>query len=133
MPKILIVEDNELNRDMLGRRLLRRGYSVCTAVDGPSGVSAAALEMPDLILMDISLGQMDGWEATRLIRAAPATAGIPVIALTARAFATDRERSLQAGCTDFDTKPVDLARLIGKIEACLAGAPRTRAEAAVRS
>lgn len=123
MPKVLIVEDNELNRDMLGRRLVRRGFSVCTAVDGPSGVAAAARERPDLILMDISLGHMDGWEATRLIRADPATAGIPVIALTARAFETDRERSLQAGCDDFDTKPVDLVRLIGKIEACLAAAP----------
>lgn len=116
MHKILLVEDNEMNRDMLGRRLQRRGYSICFAVDGPSGVAMARTEQPDLILMDIALGDMDGWEATRLIKGDPATACIPVIALTAHALASDRERSVAVGCVDFDTKPVDLPRLLGKIE-----------------
>lgn len=120
MSKILLVEDNELNRDMLGRRLQRRGYTVCFAVDGASGVRMAGSEAPDLILMDIALGEMDGWEATRLIKADPATAGIPIVALTAHALASDRAKSIEVGCADFDTKPVDLARLLGKIEGCLA-------------
>lgn len=123
MADILLVEDNEMNRDMLGRRLERRGYSVVFAIDGPSGVAAAEQELPDLILMDIALGEMDGWEATRRIKANPKTAAIPVIALTAHALASDRERSVQVGCSDFDTKPVDMPRLLRKIEACLAANP----------
>lgn len=119
MAKILLVEDNELNRDMLGRRLQRRGYTVCFAVDGPTGVAMADREQPDLILMDIALGEMDGWEATRRIKGNPKTTGIPIVALTAHALASDRAKSVEVGCADFDTKPVDLARLLGKIEACL--------------
>ncbi|MDA1098152.1 MAG: response regulator [Proteobacteria bacterium] len=119
MPKILLVEDNEMNRDMLGRRLLRRGYSMCFAVDGPVGVAMAASEKPDLILMDIALGEMDGWEATRRIKANPEIAGIPIIALTAHALATDLAKSIEAGCADFDTKPINLPRLLEKIKACL--------------
>jgi CheY-like chemotaxis protein len=119
MPKILLVEDNEMNRDMLGRRLQRQGFSICFAVDGPSGIAMAASEIPDLILMDIALGEMDGWEAIRQIKANAATAKIPIIALTAHALASDRDKSVVAGCADFDTKPVDLARLLGKISACL--------------
>jgi len=119
MSKILLVEDNEMNRDMLGRRLQRNGFSVCVAVDGPSGVTMAASEIPDLILMDVALGEMDGWEATRLIKNNPRTANIPIIALTAHALASDRETSVEVGCADFDTKPVDLPRLLGKINACL--------------
>ncbi len=120
MTKILLVEDNEMNRDMLGRRLTRQGFTVCFAVDGPSGVKMAAAEMPDLILMDVALGDMDGWEATRLIKANPQTASIPIIALTAHALASDRETSVKVGCSEFDTKPVDLPRLLGKIGHCLA-------------
>ena len=120
MTKILLVEDNEMNRDMLGRRLTRQGFTVCFAVDGPSGVKMAATEMPDLILMDVALGDMDGWEATRLIKADPQTAYIPIIALTAHALASDRETSVKVGCSEFDTKPVDLPRLLGKISHCLA-------------
>ena len=120
MTKILLVEDNEMNRDMLGRRLTRQGFTVCFAVDGPNGVKMAATEMPDLILMDVALGDMDGWEATRLIKANPQTAAIPIIALTAHALASDRETSVQVGCSEFDTKPVDLPRLLGKISHCLA-------------
>jgi CheY-like chemotaxis protein len=119
--KILLVEDSLPNRDMLTRRLQSRGFVVCTAVDGPSGVAMSAAEMPDLILMDVALGVMDGWEATRRIKADPRTANIPIIALTAHALATDREKSIEVGCADFDTKPVDLARLLGKIEAALGG------------
>jgi two-component system, cell cycle response regulator DivK len=119
MTKILLVEDNEMNRDMLGRRLQRSGYVVCFAVDGKSGVDAAGAEIPDLILMDVALGEMDGWEATRLIKAAAKTAHIPIIALTAHALASDRETSVQVGCVDFDTKPVDMPRLLGKIKTCL--------------
>jgi CheY-like chemotaxis protein len=119
MSKILLVEDNEMNRDMLGRRLHRSGFSVCVAIDGPSGVMMAASEAPDLILMDVALGEMDGWEATRLIKADPKTTDIPIIALTAHALASDRETSVTVGCADFDTKPVDLPRLLGKINACL--------------
>ncbi len=117
--KILLVEDNEMNRDMLTRRLVRRGYDVCGAADGPTGVALAHSENPDLILMDIALGDMDGWEATRLIKASAKTCGIPIIVLTAHALATDRDTSLKAGCSDFDTKPVELERLIGKINNCL--------------
>jgi len=117
--KVLLVEDSLPNRDMLTRRLERRGFAVCSAADGPSGVAMSVSEMPDVILMDVALGAMDGWEATRLIKANPETANIPIIALTAHALATDRDRSIEVGCTDFDTKPVDLARLLGKISACL--------------
>ena len=120
MPKILLVEDNEMNRDMLTRRLERHGYVVCCAPDGPTGVQMAADEQPDLILMDVALGEMDGWEATELIKARPATTDIPIIALTAHALASDREKSIEVGCSDFDTKPVDLPRLLQKIQACLA-------------
>jgi len=123
MPKILLVEDNEMNRDMLGRRLQRHGFAMCFAVDAPSGIGMAASEMPDLILMDIALGEMDGWEATRRIKANPLTAGIPVIALTAHALASDRDKSAEVGCADFDTKPVDLPRLLAKINGCLSPPP----------
>ena len=119
MPKILLVEDNEMNRDMLGRRLQRHGFEVCMAEDGPKGIDLAHSEHPDLVLMDIALGEMDGWEATRRLKADPATNAIPIIALTAHALATDRAKSVQVGCADFDTKPVDMARLLGKINACL--------------
>jgi CheY-like chemotaxis protein len=119
MPKILLVEDNEMNRDMLGRRLQRHGFEVCMAEDGPKGIDLAHSEHPDLVLMDIALGAMDGWEATRRLKADPATNTIPIIALTAHALATDRAKSVQVGCADFDTKPVDMARLLGKINACL--------------
>jgi len=118
--KILLVEDNEMNRDMLGRRLQRHGFDVCFAVDGPTGVEMAAAEIPDLILMDVALGDMDGWEATRRIKSNSVTARIPIIALTAHALASDRDKSAQVGCVDFDTKPVDLPRLLGKITRCLA-------------
>jgi 7-keto-8-aminopelargonate synthetase-like enzyme/DNA-binding response OmpR family regulator len=129
--KILLVEDSLANRDMLTRRLERRGFSVCSAADGPTGVAMSVSESPDVILMDVALGAMDGWEATQLIKADPKTADIPIIALTAHALATCRDKSIEVGCSDFDTKPVDLARLLGKIEACLAqkiqtpGAPRS--------
>ncbi len=119
MAKILLVEDNEMNRDMLSRRLARRGYEVAIAVDGEQGVAMARSEAPALILMDMSLPGLDGWEATRRIKAAPETRGIPVIALTAHAMSGDREKAVAAGCDDFDTKPVDLARLLEKIEAQL--------------
>ena len=119
MHKILLVEDNEMNRDMLTRRLQRFGFTVCCAHDGAAGVLMAACERPDLILMDVALGAMDGWEATQLIKASPATAAIPVIALTAHALASDRARSVEVGCSDFDTKPVDMQRLLGKIRALL--------------
>jgi CheY-like chemotaxis protein len=122
MTKILLIEDNEMNRDMLGRRLQRQGFAVCFAIDGPSGVKMAADESPDLILMDVALGDMDGWEATRLIKANPDTRRIPIIALTAHALASDRDTSIKVGCADFDTKPVDLPRLLGKIRGCLADA-----------
>jgi CheY-like chemotaxis protein len=119
MHKILLVEDNEINREVLIRRLQRHGFSVCCAHDGAAGVAMAANEMPDLILMDIALGEMDGWEATLLIKANPVTSGIPIIALTAHALASDRDKSVEVGCSDFDTKPVDMQRLLGKIRACL--------------
>lgn len=120
---ILIVEDNPMNRDVLGRRLERRGFDVRFAEDGPGGIVAASDIQPDLILMDIGLGEMDGCEATRQIKANPLTSGIPIIALTASAFETDRANALAAGCDDFDTKPVDLARLLGKMDQFLI--PRT--------
>jgi two-component system, cell cycle response regulator DivK len=119
MPKILLVEDNEMNRDMLSRRLHRRGYDVVIAVDGQEGVALAQAEAPDLILMDMSLPVMDGWEATRQLKAASETRAIPVIALTAHAMSGDRERAIEAGCDDYDAKPIDLPRLLVKIEALL--------------
>ncbi len=119
MQKLLLVEDNEANRDMLSRRLIRQKFEVVCAIDGPSGVAAARREKPDLILMDVALGAMDGWEATRQIKAASETADIPVIALTAHALESDRAKSVSVGCADFDTKPVDLRRLLQKINACL--------------
>jgi two-component system, cell cycle response regulator DivK len=119
MAKILIVEDNEMNRDMLSRRLIRRGYTVVTAVDGEQGLVAAGSERPDLILMDMSLPVMDGWEATRRLKAEGATQAIPVIGLTAHAMTGDRDKAMAAGCDDYDTKPVELPRLLEKIEALL--------------
>ncbi len=121
--KLLLVEDIEMNRDMLSRRLLRRGYEIVMAVDGGQGVEMAGSELPDLILMDMSLPVIDGWEATRRIKAAEATRHIPIIGLTAHAMAGDREKAIEAGCNDYDTKPVELDRLIGKIEALLPGKP----------
>ena len=123
MAKILIVEDNEMNRDMLSRRLERRGYAIAIAVDGGAGVEKARTEAPDLILMDVSLPVMDGWEASRRIKGDPATAAIPIIALTAHAMTSDRDKSIKAGCNDYDTKPVELPRLLGKIEALLKNPP----------
>ncbi len=119
MAKILLVEDNETNRDMLSRRLERRGYKVLIAVDGAQGVAMAQAELPQLILMDMSLPVLDGWEATRQLKAATQTHSIPVIALTAHAMAGDRERALQAGCDEYETKPVEFQRLLGKIETLL--------------
>ena len=123
--KILLVEDNEMNRDMLSRRLQRRGYEVVTAVDGESGLTMTKAEMPALVLMDMSLPGLDGWEATRQLKADPTTRAIPVIALTAHAMAGDREKALAVGCDDFDIKPIDLDRLLGKIEALLGGKAKT--------
>lgn len=120
--KILLVEDNEMNRDMLSRRLIRRGFEVPMAVDGRQAIAMAESEAPDLILMDISLPEVNGWDATRAIRANPATAKLPVIALTANANETDRAAALAAGCDDYDTKPVDVNRLLEKINALLPGA-----------
>ena len=119
MPKILLVEDNEMNRDMLSSRLEKRGYALTIAVDGAQGVALAQSAHPDLILMDMSLPVIDGWEATKQLKADPATAGIPVIALTAHAMESDRQKAIAAGCDDFDTKPVELARLLVKIEELL--------------
>ncbi|MGL5132980.1 MAG: response regulator [Planktothrix sp.] len=119
MVKILLVEDNEMNRDMLKRRLFRKGYEVFIAVDGAEGVELARSLVPDLILMDMSLPVMDGWEATRQIKGDAKTQAIPVIALTAHAMAGDREKCLAAGCNDYDTKPVEFPRLLEKIEVCL--------------
>jgi CheY-like chemotaxis protein len=124
MTKILLVEDNEMNRDMLSRRLGRKGFEVAIATDGAQGVAMARSEAPDLILMDMSLPVLDGWEATRRLKADAELARIPVIALTAHAMAGDRERALDAGCDDYDTKPIELPRLLGKIEALMAGAAR---------
>jgi len=119
MTLVLIVEDNPINRDVLGRRLERRGFAIRFAEDGPEGIAAAKALNPNVILMDIGLGEMDGYEATRRIKADRDTAKIPIIALTASAFESDRVKALAAGCDDFDTKPVDLPRLLGKIEAVL--------------
>ena len=119
MSKILLVEDNEMNRDMLSRRLKRRGYEVTIAINGAEGVEMASSLMPDLILMDMSLPVMDGWEATKNIKADSQTKSIPVIALTANAMSGDREKALQAGCDDYDTKPIELSRLLTKIKAFL--------------
>jgi CheY-like chemotaxis protein len=123
MTTLLLVEDNEMNRDMLSRRLARRGYEVLMAVDGEEGVALAKQHRPALILMDVSLPGIDGWEATRRLKASPDTSAIPVIALTAHAMASDRDAAFAAGCDDFDTKPVDLARLISKIVALIEGPP----------
>ena len=119
MPKILLVEDDEMNHDMLSRRLARKGYDVAVAIDGQRGVDMAGSESPDLILMDMSLPVIDGWEATRRIKGSADTAGIPIIALTAHAMASDRDKAIEAGCDDYDTKPVELARLLEKIERLL--------------
>jgi two-component system, cell cycle response regulator DivK len=119
MAKILLVEDNEMNRDMLSRRLERRGYAVAVAADGGQGVELARSERPDLILMDMSLPVLDGWEATRRLKTDPDTSAIPIIALTAHAMAGDQQRALAAGCDDYDTKPIDLNSLLAKIEARL--------------
>lgn len=119
MARILLVEDNEMNRDMLSRRLMRKGFEVDMAVDGRQGVDLAKALKPDLILMDLSLPVMDGWDATRALKADPGTRGIPVIALTAHAMSSDRDRAFEAGCDDFDTKPVEWARLLGKMDALL--------------
>jgi CheY-like chemotaxis protein len=119
MAKILLVEDNEMNRDMLSRRLERKGYEVDMAVDGRQGVDKAKTLAYDLVLMDMSLPEIDGWEATRELRADPATKALPIIALTAHAMSGDREKALEAGCNDYDTKPIELSRLLGKMEALL--------------
>jgi two-component system, cell cycle response regulator DivK len=120
MPRVLLVEDNEMNRDMLSRRLMRRGFQVTVAEDGQAGVEMAATESPDIILMDMSLPVLDGWEATRRLKARPETQAIPLIALTAHAMAGDRDRALQAGCDDYDTKPIEFERLLEKIDRLLA-------------
>jgi CheY-like chemotaxis protein len=122
MAKILLVEDNEMNRDMLSRRLERKGFQVVMAADGQQGVDLAQSEGPDLILMDMDLPVIDGWEATRLVKAGESTRGIPVIALTAHAMVGDRDKAMAAGCDDYDTKPIDFPRLLGKIETLLGGA-----------
>lgn len=119
MARILLVEDNEMNRDMLSRRLIRRGHEVTMAIDGAAGIASAIKNRPDLILMDISLPGMDGWEVTKVLHSRPETASIPIIALTAHAMEIDRQRSLEVGCNDYDTKPIDLARLLVKIDALL--------------
>jgi CheY-like chemotaxis protein len=116
MPKILLVEDNEMNRDMLSRRLQRKGYAVVMAHDGEEGLELARSESPDLILMDISLPKMDGWQVTKFLKSNPETKGIPVIALTAHALSTDRQKAFEIGCDDYDTKPVEFGRLSEKIE-----------------
>ena len=123
MTRILLVEDNEMNRDMLSRRLSRRGFEVLVAENGQSGVMMTASEKPDLVLMDMSLPVMDGWEAARRLKSDPDTSDIPIIALTAHAMASDRERALQAGCDDYDSKPVDMTRLIDKIQHLLGASP----------
>ncbi len=119
MPKILLVEDNEMNRDMLSRRLERKGFEVAMAVDGRQGVEMAKADAYDLILMDMSLPEIDGWEATRQLRAEAETQAVPIIALTAHAMAGDREKALEAGCDDYDTKPIELPRLLAKMESLL--------------
>jgi len=123
MKKLLLVEDNEMNRDMLSRRLARRGYEILIAVDGEQGVAEATRHLPDLIIMDMSLPVIDGWESTRRIKQQPETQSIPVLALTAHAMAGERDRALEAGCNDYDTKPVDFERLLGKIESLLTTTP----------
>ena len=123
MPKILLVEDNEMNRDMLSRRLIRKGYEIVVAVDGKQGVDMAIQGGYDLILMDMSLPEIDGWEATRQVRAHPKGKTVPIVALTAHAMAGDREKALAAGCNDYDTKPIELPRLLEKIETLLKGSP----------
>ena len=125
MTRVLIVEDDELNRDSLRRLLRRRGFEIQLAVDGQEGVDVARAELPDLILMDMSLPIIDGWEATRRLKAEPATRKIPIIALTAHALTSDRDRALTAGCDDYDTKPIDLDRLLPKINALLSSSPQT--------
>jgi two-component system cell cycle response regulator DivK len=122
MAKVLLVEDNEMNRDMLSRRLIRRGFQVVFAMDGQQGVDLARSEQPDIILMDMSLPVIDGWEATRRVKSDDATRSVPVIGLTAHAMAGDREKAIEAGCDDYDTKPVELDRLIGKIERLIGAA-----------
>ena len=119
MPKILLVEDNDMNRDMLSRRLIKRGYEIVTAISGDKGIELASSETPDLILMDMSIPVIDGWEATRRIKAVEETSAIPIIALTAHAMAADREKAMMAGCDDYDTKPVEFSRLLGKIDRLL--------------
>jgi two-component system cell cycle response regulator DivK len=121
MKKLLLVEDNEMNRDMLSRRLARRGYEILVAIDGSQGLAEATRHLPDLIIMDMSLPVLDGWESTRALKQQPETCSIPVLALTAHAMAGERERALEAGCNDYDTKPVDFTRLLGKIETLLSG------------
>jgi CheY-like chemotaxis protein len=125
MPRILLVEDNEMNRDMLSRRLQRRGYEVLIAIDGQQGVTMAQSQSPDLILMDMSLPVLDGWEATRALKSSQRTKDLPIIALTAHAMSTDRERAIEAGCDDYDTKPIELTRLLAKMEALIERFPRT--------
>ncbi|WP_158747762.1 response regulator [Acidisphaera sp. L21] len=120
MARILLVEDNEMNRDMLSRRLLRNGHEVTIAIDGQQAIDMARAQQPDIVLMDLSLPVIDGWEATRQLRASPDTAGLRIIALTSHAMSGDRERAIQAGCDDYDTKPLDLPRLLGKIATQLA-------------
>jgi CheY-like chemotaxis protein len=122
MTKILLVEDNEMNRDMLSRRLIRRGFQVVFAMDGQQGIDFARSERPDIILMDMGLPVVDGWEATRRVKADAATRSVPVIGLTAHAMSGDREKTIEAGCDDYDTKPVEFDRLIGKIERLLGAA-----------
>src|SRR5579863_2176377 len=122
MPRVLLVEDNEMNRDMLSRRLIRRGFEVIFAMDGQQGVDLARSERPDIILMDMSLPVLDGWEATRRVKADNATRSVPVIGLTAHAMSGDREKAIEAGCDDYDTKPVEMDRLIDKIERLLSAA-----------
>ncbi|MCA0369692.1 MAG: response regulator [Proteobacteria bacterium] len=119
MARILLVEDNEMNRDMLSRRLVRQGYEVLLAFDGEEGVAKTTQEKPDLVLMDMSLPKMDGWQATRVLKSQEETRAIPVIALTAHAMVEDREKALEAGCDDFDTKPIELERLLNKMKALL--------------
>ena len=126
MHKILVVEDNEMNRDMLSRRLARKGYQVIVAVDGEQGIAMARSEAPDVILMDMSLPVLDGWAATRLLRATPDIQCIPIIALTAHALSGDREKALEAGCDDYDTKPIDMVRLLSKIESLVQARPHGR-------
>ncbi len=119
MPKILLVEDNEINRDMLSRRLLRKGFEVIVATDGAAGVEMAVTELPDLIVMDMSLPIMDGWEATKQLRQITATRNIPIVGCSAHAMVGDREKGIEAGCDDYDTKPIEFSRLLGKIEKLL--------------